>query len=206
MLFLQGVFSAKALLNHSLYWQCLAKQKYDSRSIVLPEYMVLSDDSYFMKINYLFTHRKFYSFQYSFFLSDILSRSLALISTYYPHANKFNVTMCKRKQECIPVGCVPPAHWPYCLFSASQGVVWPGLTRGWCDQVWPGGWPGLTGGGGWPLPIRPGTYSPSDHVTYPMMHLMSPPPPLWPEWVTHTWEDITFARFATRVVIIMYLS
>ena len=23
----------------------------------------------------------------------------------------------KNKQECIPVGCVPPAHWPYLIVS-----------------------------------------------------------------------------------------
>ena len=58
------------------------------------------------------------------------------------------------KQECIPVGCVPPAHWPY-----PRGVSsWGCLSRGGCllGGVCPGG--GLPGGclpGGcamWPIP------------------------------------------------------
>ena len=79
------------------------------------------------------------------------------------------------RQECIPVGCVSHAHWPYCLvlcFPGERGVV---------DQIWPGG--------GWwvtrsdqgvmtpPSPHQTRHLPPSDHVTYPMMHLMSPPPP-----------------------------
>ena len=43
------------------------------------------------------------------------------------------------KQECIPVGCVPLSHLPYCLVLCFPGVggdeVWPGAGGG-SDQVW----------------------------------------------------------------------
>ena len=100
-------------------------------------------------------------------------------------------------QECIPVGCLPLAHWPYCLvlffWGAGGGVtrsdeVWPGLTRD-VDQVWLGE-DGV---------IR-GCVTRSDqedeHVTYPMMHLMSPPE----VGQTDACENITFPRFDTRAV------
>ena len=45
--------------------------------------------------------------------------------------------------------------------------------------------------------------SPCDHVTYPMIHLMSPPPSV--DRMTHACESITFGRFATRVVNIKML-
>ena len=37
------------------------------------------------------------------------------------------------KQECIPVGCVPPAHWPYLVVSGrwglpARGCIWQGGT------------------------------------------------------------------------------
>ena len=62
----------------------------------------------------------------------------------------------KKKQECIPVGCVPAAHWPYagvCFFPGGGGVC-SGGGVGWVSA--PGGGvcylggsgPGV-GGGGW---------------------------------------------------------
>ena len=42
------------------------------------------------------------------------------------------------EQECIPVGCVPAAHWPYAAVCFGGGGL-PG----------PGGLPDPAGGGGW---------------------------------------------------------
>ena len=42
------------------------------------------------------------------------------------------------RQECIPVGCVPPAHWPYFIVSAGGGEAcipchaWPPATYAPC--------------------------------------------------------------------------
>ena len=65
----------------------------------------------------------------------------------------------KHQQECIPVACVPPTRSNLLGVTRSDwGGGWlPCLTRGGDDQVWPG-----DGG---------------DHVTYPTMHLVPPPPP-----------------------------
>ena len=41
---------------------------------------------------------------------------------------------------------------------------------------------------------------PPDHVTYPMMHLVSQPPPLFSDRMTDACKNITFARYATRAV------
>ena len=40
----------------------------------------------------------------------------------------------KSEQECIPVGCVPPAHWPYLPACSARGGV-PGLG----GSAWSGG-------------------------------------------------------------------
>ena len=65
----------------------------------------------------------------------------------------------------------------------------------------------LSGGGGGIVLSREGevdrTTTPQDHVTsspvsYPMMHLVSPPKC---DRMTDACENITFARFATRAVI-----
>ena len=94
------------------------------------------------------------------------------------------------KQGCIPVGCVPPAHWPYCLVlclpggGGDRGVV---VIRS--DHV---------GGGGdrsdW------GVTSSHDHVTYSMMHLMSHP---LCDRMADACENITFSRFAMQAVKIV---
>ena len=75
--------------------------------------------------------------------------------------SKHETGICKRKstQECIPVGCVPPAHWPGGGGCMTRGGVWLGgvcltqgcLTWGGCltrgkGGVWPGGG-GMTQGG-----------------------------------------------------------
>ena len=49
-------------------------------------------------------------------------------------------------QECIPVGCVPTAHWPYAaVFFPGGGVC---LVPGGSAWSW-GGLPGLGGGSAW---------------------------------------------------------
>ena len=41
----------------------------------------------------------------------------------------------RKKQDCIPVGCVPPAHWPYLPACCVPGGAWsrgvPGLGGAW---------------------------------------------------------------------------
>ena len=93
----------------------------------------------------------------------------------------------------------PLAVVPVCMLGRSLsggcgpcpgGVVVPVLGGG------GGGGPCLLG---WPLTTM--IPLPCDHVTSPIMHLVSPPPPSWTEWVTQACENINFVRFATRVVI-----
>ena len=95
-------------------------------------------------------------------------------------SRSFNV-----KQECIPVGCVPAAHWPtVCWRLLPGGVSAPG---GWC--AWSGG-----GGGGVPGPGgvclvlgRGGVPGPGGGVCSPEGGLASQhalrqtPSPLWTE-------------------------
>ena len=73
-----------------------------------------------------------------------------------------------KKQECIPVGCVPAAHWPYPGVSfLGGGCTCPGCA---CQGVWSGGCgpggctcPGVVPAGGarqggacWGVPARGG--------------------------------------------------
>ena len=62
--------------------------------------------------------------------------------------SKHETGICKRKstQECVPVGCVPPAHWPGGGGCMTRGGVWLGgvcLTQG-C-LTWGGVWLGGRG-------------------------------------------------------------
>ena len=71
------------------------------------------------------------------------------------HWYKQNCRTCSSsKQECIPVGCVMTADWPY-LGVSRGGVSGQGW---WC--IW-GGVSGWGGGGQTPLGGRPGGKSPS---------------------------------------------
>ena len=63
------------------------------------------------------------------------------------------------QQECIPVGCVPPAHWPYCLVCFLRG------------------WPGLGGGGQVTRSDQGGGGHPQPHLGH-HPHPTSPPPHL----------------------------
>ena len=77
------------------------------------------------------------------------------------------------QQDWIPEWCLPPAHWPYFHYGG-----WSCSGRevlSWGIGAVLGGGAVLEGGGGRYLPqqhLPPGQY-PNDHVTYPMMHLMS---------------------------------
>ena len=80
------------------------------------------------------------------------------------------------KQECIPVGCVPAARWPYAEVCSRGGGSGPGgfvLVPGWFVLV-PGGCL-LPGGGGGGCLVWGGVWS----GVYPSMHWGRPPPPLW---------------------------
>ena len=116
-----------------------------------------------------------------------------------------------KKQECIPVGCVLLTHWPYFLVlhlpvvggGGVQGVL---VSRGcWCPRGWcPGAVQGVDISShpwsGPPPPTRTSTplLWPCD-VSHDAFGV-TPPPPYWTQWVTHACENITFIRFATRVV------
>ena len=78
------------------------------------------------------------------------------------------------KQECIPVGCVPPAHWPYLVVSAMHAP---------CHTCPPAMHAPL-------LPCMP----PPHHACPlprmpPAMHA-----PLWTEFLTHASENITLPQ------------
>ena len=121
---------------------------------------------------------------------------------------------CKQKclhrvQECIPVGCVPPAHWPTISHSVGGGDVWhacplpcmppamhspllhmPPLP---CTPHWHAQ----------PMPcMSPATHTPLPcmppyHTHTPLPRTPPPPcmPPLWTEWLTDMCKNITFANF-----------
>ena len=78
----------------------------------------------------------------------------------------FTGTIFSLKQECIPVGCVPPACCPYFPACTAPGAV-PGLGV----YLVPGGVPGPGPGGYLPR------YS-----------------PLWTEFLTHASENITLPQ------------
>ena len=64
--------------------------------------------------------------------------------------------------------------------------------------------PGWGGGGVVALSRGRGdVHYPRDHVTYPMMHLVSPPPPLFSDRMTDACENITFALFTMRAIMII---
>ena len=90
-------------------------------------------------------------------------------------------------QECIPVGCVPAAHWPYAAVLPGGGVLFgPGGGSAWSGGVLlgPGGGGGLPGpGGGSPWSRGGGS-------------LETPPV----NRITDTYKNITFATTSLRPV------
>ena len=127
------------------------------------------------------------------------------------------------KQECIPVGCVPAARWPYtAVCSGGGGMSAPGgvCSRGEgvpgargavssAGSVCSGGCPvrggvcsgGCAWSGGcllWGVCLVLGVSAPrgcawSGGVVYPSMHWGRHPLPLWTEFLTHACENITLA-------------
>ena len=87
------------------------------------------------------------------------------------------------EQVCIPVGCVPAAHWPY------AAVCFPG----WGCLPGPGG--GLPAQGGFSLP---GGVSAWSGGALPARR----PPPV--NRITHTCKNITLATTSLRPVIKLY--
>ena len=96
---------------------------------------------------------------------------------------------------------------PVCMLEGEGGVVQRGgvvLSRG-GREVCPGGGDPVQGEGGvvwgggglWSTPYPPDRTTTRDHVTYPMMHLVSHLLPLFSDRMTNACENITFARFAS---------
>ena len=132
-----------------------------------------------------------------------------------------NISFCtcwnKNKQECIPVGCVPPACWSYpsmhCMAGcvsqhalgrgvsawgvSAQGVfAWGYLPRGWLPWggvcLWSGG--GVSAGEG-----LPGGCLPLVHWGGVSQHAMGQAPPLWTD--RHLWKhNLRKLRFRLRAV------
>ena len=98
------------------------------------------------------------------------------------------------KKECIPLGCIPPAWWPYPVVShASQGDLHPG--EGICIQG------GLPPEGGLP-PGGFGQTPPPDAdplIMWSGMHAGKPTP--LPCGQTNTCENITLPKLRLRAVI-----
>ena len=88
----------------------------------------------------------------------------------------------KQKQECIPVGCVPAAHWPYAAVFFPGGVC---LVLG--GSPCQGGLPGPGGWGVFSLPGGPARRPPSPPVNR----------------ITDTCKNITLATTSLRPVIIL---
>ena len=108
------------------------------------------------------------------------------------------------KKECIPVGCIPPAWWPYPVVShVSQGDLHPGgsassgvciqgrasASRGVCLQKG-----GLPPGGGWADPPDADPL-----IMWSRMHAGKPTP--LPCGQTNTCENITLPKLRLRAVI-----
>ena len=134
------------------------------------------------------------------------------------------------KQECIPVGCVPPTHWPYPVVShVSQGclpapppdadppldadllplVADPPRCRPlspWMQTLLPLGAdpPPFLDADSSALIQTPSLPSACWEVNSPFpVHAGKPPPPLppWTEWLTDRCKNITFSQLRLQVII-----
>ena len=106
---------------------------------------------------------------------NYLGKTQMSLSLLMSHLFFFVTTKINSKQECIPVGCVPAARWPYagvcfpgvgCLLwggVCSGGLLWGGLL--WGGLLWGGSAPrgGVWSQGG----LLPGVSAPEG---YPSMH------------------------------------
>ena len=124
----------------------------------------------------------------------------------------------KLQPECIPVGCVPAARWPYAAVCFPGGCAWSGRVSALGGVPGPGGrwlvqgvcsrglcsWGGLLPGGcawskgvcawsGGMCLVQGGVCSWGVCV-YPSMHWGRHAPLLWTEFLTHACEKITLAQ------------
>ena len=88
------------------------------------------------------------------------------------HLGAFGLGLHKYKQECIPVGCIPPAHWPYLVISYTSPRATMYTPQQPCTP------PHLACP---PQPCMP----PSNHACPPSNHAC-PPQPCMPPTTTHT--------------------
>ena len=104
------------------------------------------------------------------------------------------------KQECIPVGCVPSAHWPYPVVSATQAPchahprchACPLKPTHPCHAHPPPRMPPAMYAPCHtcpPIPCMPPTMHAPYHACPPAMHT-----PLWTEFLTHASEKITLPQ------------
>ena len=104
------------------------------------------------------------------------------------------------KKECIPVGCIPPARWPYPVVShvSWRGSALPPRCRPpGCRPPPPGSRPHTS----WiqtPSIFPVHVWKPTPFSQY--MLESQPPPPLWTEWLTDRCKNITFPQLLLRVV------
>ena len=90
-----------------------------------------------------------------------------------------------KQQDCIPVGCVPPARWPYLPTCPGLGL--------------------LQGGGGRGAWSRGGCLVPGGVVS---QHSLRQTPPLWTEFLTHVYENITLPQtsFAAGKNLLLFMQ
>ena len=119
-------------------------------------------------------------------------------------------SVCKSKQECIPVGCVPAARRPYAGVCFRGGVsAWSrGVVSGWVGgtvSAWSGGgWCLLRGGlpgqgeGWWCLVRRGGLVS--QHA------LRQNPPPHAVNRMTNRCKNITLVKIKIKIQMLLQMN
>ena len=116
--------------------------------------------------------------------------------------NMFSVVVKKRclwfykKQECIPVGCVPAERWPYSENWRPPPKIWSRhpprkFGAGTPPKIWSRHPPRKFGAG---------TPPPENLEQAPPLKIWSTPPPV--NRITHTCKNITLAKTSFRPVII----
>ena len=138
---------------------------------------------------YLEAQFKCITSKYELHLSSALRENRYIYNNYWYCWINHDVGIFPIEQECIPVRCVPATHWPYSLDLCFRGRGDSAFLGVCLLDEW-----GRTPGGQNPQ---------YDHVTSDVF--WEEADPQWTEWVTHTCENITFVRFATRVVKIKRL-
>ena len=132
-----------------------------------------------------------------------LGRHLLPITTLNRHLSRNS-----SKQECIPVGCIPPAHWPYAMHAplphmppyhaCAPCYTCPPATHKhpWHAHLLPYMPPAMHA----LLPCTPpAIHAPLPHISpLPCMPPLPPPPPPWTEFLTHASENITLPQLHCR--------